>query len=113
MTTQTISFDHFLGVEMRTGTITSAELNPKARVPAYMLSIDFGPLGVKKSSAQLTRNYTAEDLVGKQIVAVVNFEPKRIAGLKSEVLVLGAVCKDHGVVLLEPTSPVRDGMPIG
>lgn len=109
----TISFDHFLGVEMRTGTITAAALNPKARVPAYVLSIDFGPLGVKKSSAQLTRNYTADDLVGKQVVAVLNFEPKRIAGVKSEVLILGAVCEDEGVVLLEPTFAVRDGMPIG
>ncbi len=110
---ETIEFDDFLKVEMRTGTIIEAKLNPKARVPAYTLTIDFGALGVRQSSAQLTRNYAEKDLVGKQIVAVLNFEPKRIAGVKSEVLVLGAVCEKNGVVLLEPTFPADNGMPIG
>jgi len=108
-----IGFDDFQKVDMRTGTIVEAKPNPRARVPAYMLSIDFGPLGLRTSSAQLTRNYGAEDLVGKQVVAVVNFPPKRIAGVKSEVLVLGAVCEENGVVLLEPSCRVRDGAPIG
>ena len=108
-----IEFDDFLKVEIRTGTITEAKLNPTARVPAFALTIDFGTLGTRQSSAQLTRNYTESDLVGKQIVAVLNFAPKRIAGVKSEVLVLGAVCETNGVVLLEPTFPMGDGERIG
>ena len=106
-----IGFDHFLDVEIRTGTILEASLNPKARVPAYVLRIDFGERGVKLSSAQITENYTPESLVGKQVVAVLNFEPKRVAGVKSEVLVLGAV-RDGGVVLLEPTFVVENGLRI-
>jgi len=104
-----IGFEHFLGVEIRTGTIVEATLNPNARVPAYVLRIDFAQHGVKTSSAQITANYTPQDLVGKQVVAVLNFEPKRIAGVKSEVLVLGAVSADRGVVLLEPTFAVENG----
>ena len=107
-----IEFGEFQKVEMRTGTIVDAKLNPKARVPAFILRIDFGAEGSRTSSAQLTRNYTAEQLVGKQVVAVMNFAPKRIAGVKSEVLVLGAVCDEHGVVLLEPSFPVHNGMAI-
>lgn len=105
----TIDFDHFLGVEIRAGTIVEATLNPKARVPAYVLRIDFAQYGVKTSSAQITTNYAPEALVGKQVVAVLNFEPKRIAGVKSEVLVLGAVSVDRGVVLLEPSFAVENG----
>lgn len=104
-----ISFDEFLKVRIVTGTIVEAKLNPKARVPAFVLEIDFGALGRRRSSAQLTQNYTAESLVGKQIVAVANFPPKRIAGVKSEVLILGAVSETSGVVLLEPTFPVENG----
>ena len=104
-----ISFDEFLGVHMITGTIVSARVNPKARVPAFVVEIDFGRYGRKTSSAQLTRNYIPATLIGKQIVAVANFPPKRIAGVKSEVLVLGAVSETHGVVLLEPTFPVENG----
>lgn len=107
-----ISFDDFLKVRIVTGTIVEAELNPKARVPAFVLEIDFGALGRRRSSAQLTRNYTTELLVGKQIVAVTNFPPKRIAGVKSEVLILGAVSETSGVVLLEPTFPVENGVRI-
>jgi tRNA-binding protein len=105
----TIDFEHFLGVEIRTGTIVEATLNPKARIPAYVLRIDFAQHGVKTSSAQITANYTPQDLLGKQVVAVLNFEPKRIAGVKSEVLVLGAVSADRGVVLLEPSFAVENG----
>lgn len=105
-----IDFDDFERVAMATGTIVEAALNPKARVPAYSLRIDFGPeWGEKHSSAQLTRNYAPEDLVGRQIVAVMNFPPKRIAGVKSEVLVLGAVSAEHGTVLLRPDFAVEDG----
>ena len=104
-----IDFDHFLGVEIRTGTVVEAVLNPKARVPAYVLRIDFGPAGTKTSSAQITTNYEPQDLLGKQVVAVMNFAPKRVAGVKSEVLVLGAVSEDRGVVLLEPTFAVENG----
>lgn len=109
----TIEFDDFLKIELRTGTITAAKLNPKARVPAYVLTIDFGALGIRTSSAQITDNYTEEDLVGKQIVAVMNFEAKRVAGVKSQVLVTGAVSDSRGVVLLEPSFPVENGTPIG
>ena len=109
----TIEFDDFLKVEIRTGTITEVKLNPKARVPAYVLTIDFGVLGTRTSSAQVTRHYTETKLIGKQIVAVMNFDTKRIVGVKSEVLVLGAVCDTHGVVLLEPSFAVENGMPIG
>ncbi|MGF1507703.1 MAG: tRNA-binding protein [Chloroflexi bacterium] len=108
-----ITFDEFMAVDIRTGTITAAEPNTEARKPAYILTIDFGDLGIKTSSAQITDNYTASDLVGMQIVAVVNFPPKRIAGVKSEVLVLGAVSEQHQVVLLAPTFPVENGTRIG
>ena len=107
-----IQIEDFLKVQLRTGTIMDATLNPKARVPAYVLTIDFGSLGCRISSAQLTENYTAEDLIGKQIVAVLNFEPKRVAGIKSQVLVLGAVSSSKGVVLLEPTFTVENGTEI-
>ena len=108
----TIEFDDFLKVEMCTGTITDVEINNRARVPAYILTIDFGEKGSRISSAQLTENYTEKDLLGKQIVAVMNFPVKRIAGIKSEVLVLGALCPKNGTVLLEPTFPVTNGVPI-
>lgn len=108
-----LEFEDFLKVEMHTGTIVDARLNPKARVPAYVLEIDFGPLGMRTSSAQLTRNYEPEALIGMSIVAVTNFPPKRIAGVKSEVLVLGAVSEDAGVVLLQPSLSVPNGERIG
>ena len=109
----TIEFDDFLKVELCTGTITEAKLNPKARQASYILSIDFGEKGTRISSAQLTENYTETELIGKQIVAVMNFPAKRVAGVKSEVLVLGAMCPDHGVVLLEPSFKVGNSVPIG
>lgn len=104
-----ISLDDFLKVEIITGTIVDVRANEKARVPAFVIDVDFGPYGRKTSSAQLTGNYTPETLRGKQIVAVANFPPKRVAGIKSEVLVLGAVSETRGVVLLEPTFPVENG----
>jgi tRNA-binding protein len=108
-----IEFEDFAQIEMATGTVIAAEPNDSARVPAFVLRIDFGAhYGERTSSAQLTDNYTAAGLVGKQVVAVMNFPPRRIAGVKSEVLVLGAPSDEAGVVLLEPTFGVADGTPI-
>ena len=107
-----VTFDEFRRIRIHAGTVVEAEPNPRARVPAYVLRIDFGPLGMRTSSAQLTRNYAAEDLVGRQVVAVLNFPPKRVAGVRSEVLVLGTVSDDEGVVLLQPTFAVADGSPV-
>ena len=99
----TISFDEFLAVDIRLGVITEVEDFPRARNPSYRLTIDFGPeVGVKRSSAQVT-SYTHEELRGMQVVAVVNFEPRNIAGFMSEVLVLGVPDEDGQVVLLTPT----------
>ena len=108
-----INFEEFQKVKILTGTIMEARLNPKACNPAYVLRIDFGPFGIKTSSAQITNNYQAESLIGLQISAVVNFTAKRIAGVKSEVLILGAYSEDKGVVLLTPTESVEDGSLIG
>jgi tRNA-binding protein len=95
-----ITFDDFLKIDIRIGTIISAEPFPEARKPAYKLTIDFGPLGVKRTSAQITQRYALEDLPGKKIAAVVNFPPKQIANFMSECLVLGAV-NEEAVTLLE------------
>ena len=105
-----ISLDDFLKVEIRTGTVLEARLNEKARKPAYVLTLDFGPCGIKTSSAQLTKHYQPEDLVGMQVVAVLNFPAKRIAGVKSEVLILGAMSDADDVVLLTPTQTVGNGV---
>ena len=107
-----VTFDEFRRIRIHVGTIVEAAPNPKTRAPAYVLRIDFGPLGMRTSSAQVTRNYTPEQLVGRQVAAVLNFPPKRVAGVKSEVLVLGAVSEADGVVLLQPTSPVANGSPV-
>ncbi len=104
-----ILFSDFLKVDIRVGQILAVKDNTKARQAAYILTIDFGELGNKISSAQITENYSKEELIGKQIVAIVNFAPKRVAGVKSEVLVLAAVCKTRGTVLLQPNLPVENG----
>ena len=104
-----VTFEEFQRIRIHAGTIVEAAPNARARVPAYVLRIDFGELGMRTSSAQVTRNYAPEDLIGRQIVAVVNFPPKRVAGVRSEVLVLGTVSEDEGVVLLHPTFPVANG----
>jgi len=105
----TITYDDFLRVEIRVGKVVRVEDHLKARKPAYKVWVDFGELGVKSSSAQLTRRYTKEDLLGRQVVAVVNLEPKRVAGFVSEVLILGAVASDEDVVLLRPDFEVAPG----
>ena len=104
-----ITIEEFTNFEIRTGTILEVNLNSKAIKPAYKLTIDFGPLGTKTSSAQITKNYSPEKLIGLQITAVVNFPVKHIAGVKSEVLVLGVCSKNKDVVLLTPLESVEDG----
>ena len=108
-----ITFEEFSQFEIRTGTILEANFNPEAIKPSYKLTIDFGPLGIKTSSAQITKNYNPEKLIGLQITAVVNFPVKRIAGVKSEVLVLGAFSQKKDVVLLAPVESVEDGSLVG
>jgi tRNA-binding protein len=107
-----ITWDDFEKVEIRTGTILSAIDFPNARKPAYQLTIDFGDLGIKKSSAQITTYYSKEELIGKQIVAVVNFPVKQIANFFSECLVLGAIDKDGSVILLQTERGVENGLRI-
>src|SRR6476620_8000278 len=105
-----IGFDDFLKVDVRVGRIVEAAPFPEARKPAYKLTIDFGPeIGIKKSSAQITRHYTKEELIGKLIVAVVNFPPKQIGPFRSEVLVLGVPDEEENVVLLAPNKTVPIG----
>ncbi|HWA83940.1 MAG TPA: tRNA-binding protein [Fimbriimonadaceae bacterium] len=106
---QTIEWADFEKVELRAGTIVAVEPFPEARKPAYKLTIDFGELGTRRSSAQITKLYTAEQLIGFQIVAVVNFPPKRIAGFVSECLVTGFSNPDGDVALVSPTHPVPNG----
>jgi len=108
-----ININDFSKLDLRVGTIIKAELLEKAKTPAYYLEIDLGNLGIKKSSAQITDLYQPNDLVGKQIVAVVNLSPKKIAEVTSEVLVLGANSKDRVVVLLEPQKNIPNGAKVG
>ena len=108
-----ISWEHFEKIEIRTGTIKDVQPFPKARKPSYQLLIDFGELGMKKSSAQITIHYTPAELVGREIVAIVNFPPRQIANFFSECLVLGVYDTNGEVVLLKPDKPVGNGLKIG
>ncbi|MEM7294265.1 MAG: tRNA-binding protein [Pseudomonadota bacterium] len=110
MTNQTIEWQDFQKVELRVGTVVSAEPFPKARNPAYILHVDFGDaLGLRKSSAQITDLYQPDDLVGRQVVAVVNFPPKQIGPIMSECLVTGFHREDGAVVLARPDNDVPNG----
>lgn len=109
----TIGWADFEKVDIRVGVVTDAKEFPEARQPAYRLWIDFGPLGLKQSSAQITRHYRPHDLIGRQVVAVVNFPPKQIGPFVSEVLVLGAYDEAGEVVLLHPGHAVGPGSKIG
>jgi tRNA-binding protein len=107
-----ISWDDFEKIDIRTGTILSVADFPKARNPSYQLEIDFGILGIKKSSAQITDLYEKEDLIGKQIIAIINFPKKQIANFFSECLILGVVGENKEVTILSPTFPVENGLSI-
>ena len=109
----TITWQHFEKIEIRTGTIIEVNDFTNARKPAYQLTIDFGELGIKKSSAQITHHYNKEALINKQIVAVVNFPPKQIANFFSECLVLGVYDENNQVILLQPERTVANGHKIG
>ena len=108
-----ISWEDFEKLDIRSGTIISVSDFPKARNPSYQLEIDFGTLGIRKSSAQITTLYQKEDLIGKQILAVVNFPKKQIANFFSECLVLGVYGENNEVTLLSTSLPVKNGFQVG
>lgn len=108
-----LTWEEFERVEMRVGTVLEAAVFEAARRPAYKLLIDFGPLGVRKSSAQIIDLYQPEDLIGRQVIAVVNFPPKQIATMKSECLVLGAIGESKVVTLLSTERKVENGSRVG
>jgi tRNA-binding protein len=108
-----ITWDDFAKIDIRVGTITEVNNFPKAKNPAWQITIDFGEFGIKRSSAQITHLYEKEALVGKQVIAIVNFPPKQIANFFSECLVLGVYTDKKEVVLLTPDRPVENGWRIG
>ena len=108
-----ITWDDFTKVDIRAETIIKAQPFEKAKKPAFQLEIDFGPLGIKKSSAQITFHYSTEELIGRQIIAVINFPPKQIANFFSECLVLGVYDNQDQVVLLHPSHNIENGSKVG
>ncbi|MFT6798106.1 MAG: tRNA-binding protein [Nonlabens sp.] len=108
-----ISWKDFENIDMRVGTVLTVGNFPEARNPAYQLQIDFGPLGIKRTSAQITKRYDKKELVGKQVIAVVNFPKKQIANFMSECLVLGIVGEDKDVILLQPEANAKNGDRVG
>ena len=108
-----ISYEDFSKVDVRVGTVLSVKNNKKARQPALVVEVDFGvEIGIKKSSARITHYYDSENLIGKQIIAVCNFPTKNIAGIVSEVLILGAVDENESVVLLHPSQKIKNGLKV-
>lgn len=107
-----ISWEDFSKIDMRIGTIISAEIFKEAKKPAYKLIVDFGELGKRKTSAQITKRYHPENLIGKQVIGVVNFYPKQIANIMSECLILGALGNENDVILLQPESKVDNGLKV-
>ena len=107
-----ITYNDFDKIDIRIGTILSINKNEKARKPSLVLEVDFGEIGVKKSSAQITHYYNQENLIGKQVIGVCNFTEKNIAGIKSQVLILGAIEEDGKVVLLNPSQKTKNGLKI-
>ena len=108
-----ISYEDYIKVDVRVGTVLSVVKNKKARQPAFVLEVDFGrEIGIKKSSARITHYYDSENLIRKQIIAVCNFPTKNIAGIVSEVLILGAVDENEKVVLLHPSQKVENGLKV-
>lgn len=108
-----INWNDFSKIEMRVGTILSAEIFKEVRNPAYKLIVDFGEYGKRKTSAQITELYTPENIIGKQVVGVLNFPPKQIANIMSECLILGAIGNENNVTLLQPESKIENGLKIG
>lgn len=108
-----ISWSDFEKIDIRVGTVISARSLDGAIKPAFVVEIDFGPLGIKKSSAQLTKLYTTDQLINQQVLAVVNFPPKQIATILSECLVLGLYSADNSVVLISPERPIENGCQLG
>ena len=113
MENNSLTWSDFEKVEMRIGTILSANVFKEVKNPAYKLQIDFGEFGIKKTSAQITKLYTTDELIGKQIVAVINFPKKQIANIMSECLVLGGLGNDKEVTLLSTDKPIKNGTKIG
>jgi len=108
-----IEWSDFSKVDMRIGTIVSVEEFKEVKKPAYKMQIDFGEFGIKKTSAQITQLYLPHDLIGKQIMAVINFPPKQIANMMSECLVLGVIGNEQDIVLLNPDRKVKNGLKVG
>jgi tRNA-binding protein len=108
-----ITWQHFEAVEMRAGTILSVEDFPEARKPAYKITVDFGPAGVRRTSAQVTTLYSKQELIGRQVMGVLNFPPKQIGPIRSEFLLAGFYREDGAVVLAVPERPVQNGARLG